>query len=150
MDITASWVGFVGAFIGATIPAAMQWFLSRRERLERYKLVALEKRLEVHQQAFRIWRELMVSLNKPDQLAQVVQRGQDWWNDHCLYLDGKSRKSFYSSLVSGWLIDKSTSASERREIFKEINLTGKHLIEGVSLPFLGDIETKDASLVQNE
>ncbi len=85
----------------------------------------------------------MFSLNKQDDLGKIVEKGQLWWDNNCLYLDAQSRESFRSSLITCWLMDRSTSSSERREVFKQLTLTGKHLIEGVNLPFLGNAETKD-------
>ena len=135
-------LGFLGALIGASIPAIISWNISHRERTDRFRLVALEKRMEVHQDAFQIWRKLIFSLNKPKERDEIVLRGQDWWNKNCLYLDAKSRDSFHSSLILAWGIDNSMSVKERRKEFNEINATGKHLIEGVHLPFRGKVESE--------
>jgi hypothetical protein len=140
--MTAAIFGLIGTILGALITTGYQWFWSARERQDKFRLAALEKRLEVHQEAFSLWRKLLFSLSKPAELSQIVMEGQEWWDNNCLYLDEKSRSSFHKSLLLAWDIVPELKAEGKTKIFKEMNQTGKFLIEGVNLPFLGDIESK--------
>src|SRR5438477_13195707 len=64
----------------------------RHERLleevrakQQLRMVAVEKRLETHQQAYILWRRL-VSTAFSDDIVSVVVECQDFWNRNCLYL----------------------------------------------------------------
>jgi len=141
--MTAAIFGLIGTILGALITTGYQWFWSARERQDKFRLVALEKRLEVHQEGYSIWRKLIFSLNKTEELSKIVTTGQEWWENNCLYLDEKSRSAFHTSLILAWDIDAEVKAEGRTKIFKEINQTGKFLIEGINLPFIADVDTKD-------
>ena len=103
----------------------------------------MEKRLKAHQEAFSLWRKLLFSLSKPEERSKIVITGQEWWENNCLYLDEKSRTSFHKSLILAWDIDLEVKAEGRTKVFNEINQTGKVLIEGVNLPFISDVDTKE-------
>ncbi len=72
---------------------------SLREKKE-LKIAALDKRLEAHQQAFTLWRELLSYAHDEDHHMDYVLKCQDWWNHNCLYLDSESRKAFRSAYSS--------------------------------------------------
>ena len=65
------------------------------ERYEKYKMVALEKRLDAHQQAFRLWYDLMWSLGDGEskRQAKAFECG-NWWVDNKFYLDKDSCDAF--------------------------------------------------------
>ena len=62
-------------------------------------MAALEKRLEVHQEAiticFGIWRNIF----NDQELFQIVVDAQDWYYQNCLYLDDTSRNDFWNCLI---------------------------------------------------
>ncbi|MFA5805047.1 MAG: hypothetical protein WC879_10425 [Melioribacteraceae bacterium] len=93
--------------VGATVPIFINWLQRRDERkkfdLERkdkYKLVAIEKRLEAHQQAFNHWRKLLLVIHGRDieQTTRTLKDAQEFWNLNCLYLENKTRKDFAETI----------------------------------------------------
>jgi len=52
-------VGFVGAILGVGLTLIYQWFTFRLQRKDQFRLAALDKRLEKHQEAFTLWHELL-------------------------------------------------------------------------------------------
>lgn len=60
-------------------------------------LAALEQRLEVHQQAYTLWLEIMHNSNSQDKLSEMVLKCQDWWGKHCLYLSRDASESFFKA-----------------------------------------------------
>lgn len=57
-------------------------------------MVALDKRLEVHQQAYSLWREMTRAIHDEDQGYEVLNRAEEWWEKNCLYLDAQSAQEF--------------------------------------------------------
>lgn len=49
-------IGLTGAIVGAVIAASIQFFTTRIEQIDRYRLAAIDKRLQAHQEAFALWR----------------------------------------------------------------------------------------------
>lgn len=66
------------------------------------RLAAIDKRLQAHQEAFELWREMMtVAHQEADLTGPTVMKCQAWWNRNCLYLEPKARDAFslaYSSI----------------------------------------------------
>jgi hypothetical protein len=68
------WGYVITLIIGAAIPLITIWFQSKEkekyfelERKEKFKLVAIEKRLEAHQKAFLLWAKMIEFVHKPDE-----------------------------------------------------------------------------------
>jgi hypothetical protein len=57
------------------------------------RLAALDKRLEVHQEAYTLCLNMKANLAK-DGLVDMVQEGQEWWKKNCLYLSADARAAF--------------------------------------------------------
>jgi hypothetical protein len=137
-------IGFVGVILGASITEISHWLRAEREIIAQFRLAALEKRLAVHQEAFKIWNELRWSLDKGGKLGEVIFKGHEWWTENCLYLDPKSRQSFRSSLVRArnFLDPTELAASERTRLAAAIEKTGELIVKGVGLPTIGEYEGK--------
>ena len=73
LTILVAFIGLVGAILGAAIATVGHWIISRTERANRLRLAALDKRLEVHQQAYTIWNELLSSIHKENKLSDVAR-----------------------------------------------------------------------------
>ncbi len=88
-----------GGFVFAVSVANLVYnHLARgRERDEGYRLALYDKRLAVHQQAFEWLMKAGERLKRAqrqdakqedrDELADVCERADQWWNANCLYLD---------------------------------------------------------------
>ena len=67
------------------------------ERLDKYKLVAIEKRLEVAQKAFSYWLTLKPIIHNryAENRQQIINEAKQFWNNNCLYLNKNSRLLFW-------------------------------------------------------
>lgn len=57
------------------------------------RLAAIDKRLEAHQEALRLWRS-MYSAVHTSEIGKAVMECQDWWTENCLYLEPEVRIAF--------------------------------------------------------
>lgn len=55
------------------------------------RLAALDRRLEVHQQAFALWQKLMDVLYDRERIGEVIMECRDWWIENNLYLEERAR-----------------------------------------------------------
>ena len=60
---------------------------------QQLRMAALEKRLQVHQEAYTLWRKLRSNVSSPN-LYSVVSECQQWWESNCLYLAPDARATF--------------------------------------------------------
>jgi hypothetical protein len=135
--------GLIGVLLGSIIAASIQLLISAQQRKTAFRLAALAKRLEAHQEAFHLWRRLLFSLNNPEELSKIIQKAEPWWETHCLYLDEKYSNSFHASLIGAGMLQSVTKDVEtRKDIFNKIYETGKNLTKGIGLPHLEAVEDK--------
>lgn len=109
------------------------------------KLAAIDRRLEVHQEAFTLWRELMKKTHS-DEIGNTVIKCQEWWERNCLYLEPSAREAFsmaYHSAQShrDFLQTRNRKLVERN--FASIMNAGQTILEAVKLPHLTETELKD-------
>jgi hypothetical protein len=97
-----AWVGgVVGIVIGIILTEGLQWLRDWREGKEKYRVMLYEKRLDIHQQAFTLLRKLMAATNASDEgRREIIEKADEWWNSHCLYLDEESRKKLLEAIIS--------------------------------------------------
>ncbi len=60
------------------------------------RMAALDRRLQAHQEAFELWRELLEAAHT-DGIGKVVMKCQSWWERNCLYLEPKVREAFVAA-----------------------------------------------------
>jgi uncharacterized membrane protein YeaQ/YmgE (transglycosylase-associated protein family) len=135
--------GLAGAVVGATIAAAIQFAVSRTEQLDRYRLAAVEKRLQAHQEAFALWRKLLSNVHRREEIGTVVTECQDWWNRNCLYLEERARTAFRIAYMSAldhkhYLEDRSNPGLVKKN-WADIVAAGDALAAAVALPSVGDL-----------
>jgi hypothetical protein len=104
------------------------------ERAASFALAALDKRLETHQKAYRLWSELYWNWNKPE-VGDIAYKCQEFWYDHCLYLDSISRSSFKKILFHAGNF-QSYDSEIKKKIFNQLENVGRNLTEGVDLNFM--------------
>jgi hypothetical protein len=87
-------VAFTGTIFGTLIAALSSACISKKNQTLQLRLAALDKRLEVHQEAYKLcallskeWIAAQESRNK------VQAEFEDFWNSNCLYLGSKSREA---------------------------------------------------------
>lgn len=96
------WESVLLVLAGGAIPTFNSW-LKRRddrkklelERKDKYKLVAVEKRLEAHQQAIIEWDIITKYLfDETDEKYKAIARARNFWLSNCLYLEKNTRNEF--------------------------------------------------------
>lgn len=133
--------GLIGVLVGTgatVIGVIVQARVSGQEIRARYRLAAIEKRLEVHQEAYSRWIEIQWSLHDA-KIGNLVIEAQDWWTKNCLYLDPESRDAFWKALINAHSVRAITDSEERKLVMGEIRRAGDLIMEGVSLPPVGEI-----------
>lgn len=136
-------VGLAGALVGAVIAASIQFLTTRIEQVDRYRLAAIDKRLQVHQEAFALWTRLLSNVHRENEIGAVVIECQTWWNNNCLYLEEKARKSFRTAYMSAlnhkdFLKDRSNPQLVQKN-WADIVAVGDALADAVALPPVGDL-----------
>lgn len=87
----------LGVIVGAFIPSVFKNWAAKLDRKNQLRLAAIDKRLEVHQEAYTMWRELIAKVHEPREIGEYVMKCQDWWYKNCLYLSPNARESFKSA-----------------------------------------------------
>jgi len=133
----------VGVIIGSAISTITQLIISKRERKDKFRLAALDKRLEAHQEAYTLWIELinLITIISDEKFWNTYNKAKDWWNKNCLYLDDKSKLNFNECLMNFFQFYPfafNGSKSGEDEALKQIKETGKIIAQGVELTPLKD------------
>jgi hypothetical protein len=120
------------------------WFISERQRITAFRMAGLDKRLEAHQEAYRLWNNMIRALDRTkEERGKAVEECDQWWINHCLYLDARSRKEFIDCVKQQGIyeaLNRDYSLAEKKELHNRILNVLKLLEEGVHLPPLGRIE----------
>jgi hypothetical protein len=136
-------VGLAGAVVGAVIAASVQFVMSRSEQLDRYRLAAIDRRLQVHQEAFALWRKLISKVHRENEIGDVVMECQTWWDNNCLYLEEKARKAFRIAYMCALNHKDFLRGRSNRELIEknwaDIIAAGDALADAVALPPVGDL-----------
>jgi hypothetical protein len=57
---------------------------------QQLRMAAVEKRLEVHQHAYMLWRKLLSNAHS-NAINPIILECQEWWRSNCLYLAAEAR-----------------------------------------------------------
>ncbi len=102
-------VGLFGVFAGVGITEFRLWM----ERKDRYKIMTFEKRLQVHQEAYRLCMDKAMLLNElhakglqaSEKFLKSHNEAKEWLNHNCLYLDTRSWRAainaFFAASIYG-------------------------------------------------
>lgn len=59
------------------------------------RIVAADRRLQAHQEAYTLWDKLMITVHKDENDAQIAAYAcQEWYNKNCIFLGPRSRDAF--------------------------------------------------------
>jgi hypothetical protein len=112
---------------------------------QQLRLAALDKRLQAHQEAFALWREMIISIHTEENTATVM-KCQKWYNNNCLYLDANSRDAFqiaYTAMSAHPShLSARSSADEIKDNFSRITGAGEIIVSSAELPPLGERESE--------
>ncbi len=105
------WDFILALLIGAAIPLVTLWLQSKEkrkyfelERREKMKLVAIEKRMEAHQQAIKHMELMRTIIHKPEddkEKVKIITDANQFWLDYCLYLEKQTRSKFKEAI---WIV----------------------------------------------
>ncbi len=143
-EIRIALVGFMGALIGGLISSLTNYVNISSQRKTAFQLAALDRRLDAHQEAYRLHQEMIDAYENTAKINEVVSRARIWYNEHCLFLDENSREQFriclncanLHSTIMG-IVPRSPENSEKNMANKlKIYALGEALQKGVGLPAL--------------
>jgi hypothetical protein len=114
------------------------------------RLAAIDKRLQVHQEAFELWRLLIAKIHSDD-IRSAVQECVEWWEKNCLYLEESARNAFSRAMWSAndhkMLLDlpfrDSATVESVQKNWANIMDAGNIILNAVSLPGLTDAEKEE-------
>jgi hypothetical protein len=106
------------------------------------RMAALDKRLEIHQRAYVLWRNLVTNTHDGDKIGNITYECQEWWFENCLYLEAEPREAFVDAykaarrhleLMGMATLNKITTKA-LEENYEKIMKAGKAIEEAVALP----------------
>lgn len=110
------------------------------------RLAAIDRRLEAHQEAFTLWRELL-SHTHTEEVGNAVIKCQDWWEKNCLYLEPNVREAFsdaYSAAhTHNALLQGRSNVELVKENWERITRAGQIILEAAQLPGFTTVEKKE-------
>lgn len=114
------------------------------------RFAALDRRLEVAQQAYVLWWNLLRALHTPDVTAQVM-KCQEFWVNNRLYLSEDVSFSFRSAYMAAGDHEGLKDASrhdksvlqEVQANFKRITDAGDIIVRSVAIPPLNELPVAD-------
>ena len=108
------------------------------------RLAALDRRLQVHQESFALWREIL-SNRSPETIGPVVFKCQEWWEKNCLYLEPDVRDAFVAAYTAAHTHSAYLQVRADSRIITEnwdiISRFPKILFRAIQLPPLNDVDT---------
>lgn len=109
------------------------------------RMAALDRRLQAHQEAFTLWREILGALHT-EKIGKVVIKCQEWWEKNCLYLEPKVRDAFVAAYSAAHSHHAYVQARAESKMLNEnwdlITKFPNLLFEAIQLPPLTEAETK--------
>ena len=150
------WVPLVGLF-GVLVGVGITEFRLWAERKDRYRIMTFEKRLQVHQEAYRLCMEqamLMNDLHKKE--PEVVKKfnkshdeAKDWLNHNCLYLDTRSWRGIMNAFFAASIYGRDL-AEQRQTVDKayeyahsEFTKCLSSIAKGIGAKYLPETDKKD-------
>lgn len=109
------------------------------------RLAALDQRLKVHQDAFSMWCKLFDATHTKE-VGKVVLECQYWWEQNCIYLEPKVRKSFVEAYSAAnnhnSLLSSHADAALVKSNWNLITKFPNELFEAIQLPALSELESR--------
>ena len=127
----------VSSFVGATFGAIfVEWYRQKN----RLRLAAIDKRLEVYQEAFALLSGVANTMDAADvSLVELADKCEAWWLENCLYLDAKAGKAFRGAYVDVLACAFAPPSSHQEEVERTQQRVGdvcNTVAKGVGLPII--------------
>lgn len=123
-------------------------YLSLVEELKarhQLRLAAVDRRLQAHQEAFALWRQVMGATHTDD-IGKVVIECQSWWEQNCVYLEPTVRAAFVTAYSAANEHRSYLQARAETELVKSnwklITDFPNILFQAIQLPALSELEAK--------
>jgi hypothetical protein len=114
---------------------------------QQLRLVASEKRLAAHQEAFALWRKLVLKAHDDD-VVPLVAECQRWWDANCLYLTPAAREAFntayFAASAQRAFVRNHANAELVEANWSRVKSAGEVIVAAVELPSLGEREVRNA------
>ena len=100
------WLSGLFALLGVLLGLGVSEYRRRQERADRYRDMTFEKRLQTHQEAYRLTMTAGDIMNQPNvqefagELLKLTDEAREWLNNNCLYIDRRSYLAFTSAFLS--------------------------------------------------
>jgi hypothetical protein len=122
--------------------------LEQTKAANQLRVAALDRRLQAHQESFKLWRNLRLDDSK-DGSARAVLACQTWWDENCLYLEPQVREAFANAYVNEHLRSELVRMrADSESIIKAADIVNAFpdvLFKAVSLPTLSLVERQAVS-----
>lgn len=119
--------------------------LEDRRARHQLRLAGIDKRLEVHQESFFLWRDLFRSMHSPN-VGEETIKCEKWWERNCLYLEPEVRKAFAAAFSAAHehesLLRDRADAELAKQNWSVIMAFPKVLFSAIHLPGLSEEEFK--------
>jgi hypothetical protein len=117
--------------------------IKEMEAKQQLRMAAMDKRLEVHQTAFTLWRTVSSAAIHNNKIVPAVLECKKWYHEHCLYLEPEVRVAFVNAftqaLQSNLLLDGGTT-EEKKASWDVVNAFPDILFKAVHLPGISNAE----------
>jgi hypothetical protein len=116
------------------------------------RLAAVERRLQAHQEAFTLWRDLLSTIHTEDVRSEVL-KCSEWWNRNCLYLEPSAREAFANAYHAA--NDHASLLSVRevgpiKENWSRITSAGSAILQAAQLPGLTALEQSEIKTLEQK
>ena len=120
--------------------------LEQGNRRHQLRLAALDRRIEAHQKAYSLWRELLHTAHDKSNIGDVVLKCQDWWENNCLYLEADVREAFNKAYIAAnshrEFVEMHSDAELVKRNWAIIKNAGDVIVKAVELPPITEGEFK--------
>ena len=76
-------------------PEQARRVLEQAKQRHQLSLAALDRRLQVHQEAYALWRKFSTAAHDKNDMDCLATECEDWWLKNCLYLSTEAREAFF-------------------------------------------------------
>ncbi len=112
---------------------------------QQLRLAAIDKRLEIHQEAFARWRDLFSAIYE-SKIDEVAGECNQWWGENCLYLEPDVRQAFIDAVIYAKehksLVESRAGIQAIESSMAKIRAFPDTLFNAIQLPILNDDEKK--------
>jgi hypothetical protein len=149
----AAVTAFLGVLLGGSIAGFIQYWISELDRDQQLRLAALDRRLQAHQESYTLWRKLLFADKRNEEVHNVVEECQEWWESNCIFLTSEAREAFLKAYLSASDHSRFLAAHDDAELIKmtwnDVIRAGDIILRGVRLPSLSGLEEKRVNDRQN-